>query len=187
MADEIWRAITGYEGLYEVSNFGRVKSVARKVWVRCVKHASYERKVAERILVPCLSERGHQSVALSKDGVEYQVRIHVLVLEAFVEPRPEGLYGCHRDGVPANNRETNLYWGTPVDNAADMKRHGTRLFGEACPAARLTEADILAIRSAKGVVSQGQIARIFGIKQGHVSRIMSGKIWAHLLSQQAGV
>ncbi len=51
-------------------------------------------------------------------------KVHILVLEAFVGPRPLGLEGCHDDGDPANNRLTNLRWDTPSSNAVDRVRHG---------------------------------------------------------------
>lgn len=110
MENEEWLPIPGYEGYYEVSNLGRVR--------RC-----------PQIMSPGKGARGHLSVFLTKSDdpmlKERTHRVHQLVLKAFVGPRPEGKWGLHKDGNPANNCVDNLYWGTPKENAQDAIRHGT--------------------------------------------------------------
>jgi NUMOD4 motif./HNH endonuclease. len=106
---EEWRDIPGYEGLYRVSNMGRVYSTRR----------------GGRMLKPTLRRKGYLAVALSRNGSARMRLIHQLVLEAFVGPRPEGFVTRHLDGDPANNTLDNLRWGTYAENVRDSIEHGT--------------------------------------------------------------
>lgn len=120
--NENWAPAPGYEGLYEISDLGQVRSVKRVV----TRSNGRPHTVASRLRKPQAVARGHLKVMLSNlDGTLSGVYIHRLVLEAFVSPRPEGLIGLHRDGDPTHNHVSNLYWGTYSDNALDSVRHGT--------------------------------------------------------------
>lgn len=116
---EEWRPVVGYEGIYEVSDRGRVKSLAKRV--RC--HGGYRTR-AERIHRPTDHPQGYKLVGLWLDGRQYTARVHVLVLEAFVGPRTDGMVACHNDGNPANNRLHNLRWDTQSNNILDAIKHG---------------------------------------------------------------
>lgn len=87
-------------------------------------------------LAPGVRKDGRLSVVLNREGRRRTRLIHQLVLEAFVGPRPNGMEGCHNDGICTNNVWTNLRWDTRAGNAADTKRHGTcyQLLIENCPA-----------------------------------------------------
>lgn len=117
---EQWKPITGYEGYYEVSNQGRVRSVERVI----MRSNGIPQRINERIMSPGL-RRDHPGVNLHKDGKFKAHYVHTLVLTAFVGPRPPGHEGCHNDGNPANNRVENLRWDTPLGNANDKRLHGT--------------------------------------------------------------
>lgn len=118
---ETWLPIQGYEGEYEVSDAGRVKSLARVV----SSYGGRQRITSELIRKFFVNNRGRTMVALRGARAPDHHQIHHLVLEAFVGPKPLGMYGCHRDDDPTNNRLDNLYWGTPADNTADCLRNGT--------------------------------------------------------------
>ena len=105
---------------------------------------------------------------------------HELVLTAFVGPRPEGMYGCHRDDCPDNNAVENLYWGTPKQNSADKIRHGNQPMGETIPWSKLTEDDVRRIREMAGSISQDKMAIMFGVQQSHISRIVNRREWRHV-------
>ncbi len=117
---EEWRPVTGYEGLYEVSSFGRVKIVDRIVGgnggSRFMRRGHLKRQS---------NRSGYRYVHLAKDGVKAQAPVHALVLGAFVGPRPDGTVGCHSDGNPSNNHFANLRWDTRANNGLDTVRHGT--------------------------------------------------------------
>lgn len=114
---EEWRSLPGYEGVYKVSNLGRVKSLAR------VDNRGH--RVRERILSQWPHPSGHISVKLSLNGCHRLGKVHRLVLMSFVGPPPEGHEALHGDGNPANNRLENLSWGTRSENIYDRVRHGT--------------------------------------------------------------
>lgn len=111
--------IVGFEGKYEVSDHGRVRSLSRRIPYG--DNGATTGRVG-RILKPCSVGKGHLAVNL---GREHMVKVHLLVLEAHIGPRPNGLLGLHRDGNVQNNCLSNLYWGTYSDNNFDSVRHGT--------------------------------------------------------------
>ena len=118
---EEWRDIAGYEGHYQVSAFGRVKSLAREEWF-----GNRWCSLRERILVsiPC-GQYHHRIVNLAMNG-KHAWYVHRLVLGAFVGPCPPGMESCHfPDRDPANNRLDNLRWGTHQDNMLDRDKHGS--------------------------------------------------------------
>ena len=121
--DEHWLPIPGYEGLYEVSDQGRVKSLDR---MRPFQDGY--RPIRGRVLKPWQpkagSRLGYWSVLLSRDGAVKHRAIHSLVAEAFIGPRPEGMHVCHDDGDLHNNRVENLRYDTPSENSRDVVRHG---------------------------------------------------------------
>lgn len=125
---ERWLPVVGYEGRYEVSDLGRVRSLSR---VR-----SHGRKWRGRVLQPWAMPRGYLVVNLWFDNKQQPSLVHRLVLSAFIGPAPEGTEGRHGDGNPANNNLTNLSWGTHSENQLDQVAHGTHVNAskEACPA-----------------------------------------------------
>jgi hypothetical protein len=112
------------------------------------------------------------------------VKVHRLVLTAFVGPCPIGMEGCHRDGDKANNRLSNLRWGTPKSNSEDRVRHGTQVRGERSHFSVLTEDDVEEMRAwyLAGGVRQIDLAERYGVKPETVYLVLSGKTWAHLPS-----
>ena len=105
MKEEIWKDIEGYEGYYQISNMGRVKSLERTVW----KGKGY-RIVPEKILEGVDNGHGYLQVNLSKDGKVKQPLVHRLVATAFLE-NPMGYKEInHRDENKENNRAENLEW-----------------------------------------------------------------------------
>lgn len=117
---ERWLPVVGYEGLYEVSDLGRVKSLAR-VTVRDRRGAF---PVPERILKQSRSKTGHLRVHLYKDKQRKERGVHQLVASAYVPGRAPGLEVCHNDGDPAHNLPANLRWDTHSSNLLDAVAHG---------------------------------------------------------------
>ena len=117
---EAWKAIPGYEGLYEVSDLGRVRSLDRMIKLH--HGGEYRRKGRIRKLVA--NNDGYLNVALSKEGEQRLYKVHRLVLEAFVGQPKEEQEACHNNGDRSDNRLSNLRWGTKKENMADIKKHG---------------------------------------------------------------
>lgn len=110
--DEVWKDITGYEGLYQISNYGRVKSLERKVRHNYGKF----RTVPEKILKPSPDGDGYLYVSLSKEGKKKNPKIHKLVALHFLS-NPDNLPQVnHIDENKDNNVVTNLEWCTSLHN-----------------------------------------------------------------------
>lgn len=129
----VWRPVVGFEGCYEVSDHGQVRSLDRTI-VTHTKHGEVRRRLAGKIMKQHLGA-AYLEVTLSRGNEKTLARPHRLVLEAFVGPCPEGMETRHFNGNPLDNRLENLLWGTPVENASDCTRHGTHSMTvrRACP------------------------------------------------------
>lgn len=112
MENEVWKDIGGYEGLYQVSNLGRVKSLERKV----LRTSGKLMRVRERIL-KTYSCRGYVYVDICKNSIFKKCKIHRLVAVAFL-PNPNNLPQVnHKNEILSDNRVDNLEWCTPKYNA----------------------------------------------------------------------
>jgi len=181
---EAWLDIPGYEGWYQVSNKGRVKSLARTV----VYGGKSTRSQAEKLLKLRAGGKPvggvyYVSVILCRNRVRKQFKVHRLVAELFC-PKPVGCEVVnHLDNNPANNSASNLEWTTVAGN--NLHRHvqgrSCAPVGEANWNSVLTEKDVTAIKELleQGELSQQEVADRFRITQSHVSKIHLGKAWAH--------
>lgn len=122
---EIWRPIAGYEGLYEVSSVGRVRSLDRQVEVPCARWGGVMmRPILGRQLRPFPDCNGYETVTLCIAGRRWAASVHRLVAEAFCG-KPEGCGEVnHKDGVKQNNEYTNLEWTTHQANVAHAVETG---------------------------------------------------------------
>jgi Zn ribbon nucleic-acid-binding protein len=118
--NEQWRAVPSYEGYYEVSDQGRVRSLERR--------AANGRVWPGIILKGVTHPNGHRQVILSRHNVKRTYWVHALVLSAIVGPAPKGMEALHRDGDPGNNTTGNLKWGTHSENMQDQVRHGVHFY-----------------------------------------------------------
>ena len=118
---EEWRPVVGYEGLYEVSDLGRVRSLDR-----VVQRNGFPMELRGVELRQLAAKRGgYPTVNLSRLGVERVHHVHILMLSAFIGPRPPGdTHGRHLNDISSDNRLANLAWGTRADNQQDMVRNG---------------------------------------------------------------
>ena len=160
---ETWRPVPGYEGDYEVSSLGRVRSLLGK---------------RPRILKATSNRRGYLSLRLCGPRGRRRAYVAHLVLEAFVGPRPPGMEAAHGDAIRSNNSLANLSWKTPLENAQDKFRTGTQPLGSRHHAAKLTEADVAAIRRDRRV--QREIAQQYGVSQSLIQQLQSNKGWNHV-------
>lgn len=167
--EEEWRDVVGYEGLYQVSSLGEVRSLYFQP-PRLVKPVLATCKGASRL-----------QVNLYKNRKSSTIKVHRIVLESFVGPRPAGMECCHEDGDPTNNRLSNLRWDTHAANEADKKLHGTQNKGEANGGSKLTARQVLQI---KELLSQGatnsQLALLFNVSSTAISKIKTGRKWTWL-------
>lgn len=116
---EQWRPVIGFEGMYEVSDQGRVKSLLRPT------HNGIGRPIRGGVLAPALvSKRKYPSVSLYRAGKQSLHRVHRLVLEAFVGPCPIGMEALHNNDIANDNCLSNLRWGTKSENIRDAVQNG---------------------------------------------------------------
>lgn len=159
---ERWLPVVGFVGAYEVSDLGRVRSL--------------------------LSGGLMKKQTLNKSGYLYtmlrgkkNVRVHKLVLEAFVGACPPGMETRHLDGNRKNNELSNLCYGTRRKNFEDKKRHGTDNAGGRHPMAKISEDDAIDILWLQRHGADARtIAESYGVCTEQVRRIRAGTRWAHL-------
>jgi hypothetical protein len=124
---------------------------------------------------------GYLVVSLCREKKVRVVKVHHLVLLAFIGPRPVGAHGCHNDGNPKNNAIGNLRWDTPSGNNADKKKHGTDQIGERHPLSKLSKDQVLTIKQR---LAQGDscvaISKAFGVAAATISTIKNGRTWGWL-------
>lgn len=169
---EVWKDIPGYGGHYMASSLGRIMAKDRIV-VRRHPTLFVDREFSykSRILKASNPDKdGYLQAHLGVDGVKFSVRVHHLVLLAFVGPRPDGQEGCHFDGNPANNSATNLRWDTHDNNSKDRKAHGNYATGELHPMAKFSNELIAKLRAEK--VDYKDAARIYGMSRTHAHRLL---------------
>lgn len=176
--EETWLPIRGFETMYSVSHLGRVRSERR---LRKGKAGS-PTLVPEKILRSVKNRDGHLRVALCDGATKRTVFVHALVLEAHVALRPEGMQACHNNGDPSDNRVSNLRWGTPESNQRDRIAHGTSCRGSGNACAKLSEAQVLAIRADSR--KHADIAADHNVSRAAIGLVRSRKTWAHLGEQQ---
>ena len=176
--EETWAQIKGFEGIYEVSTFGRIRSLDRPQRVRGNGISLQKGQILKQ-----WKQGGYMYCDLRKPGIKQRARIHVVVLETFVCPRPSGMIACHNNGDQTDNRLCNLRWGTHEDNAKDKILHGTHQYGESCPRSKLTEAQAIAIL--ESTKTYAEIAKDHGVCKSTVTHIKTGRNWPHLQARLA--
>lgn len=177
MPGEEWRTIHGYDGMYSVSNVGRVCSQARVI--HCVDGRALP--VPARLLSTKRAVSGHVLVSLWRGNTGKTHAVHCLVIEAFGRIRPEGMECRHLDGNPSNNHIDNLAWGTRTENQRDRWAHGTDNRGERHGMAKLQADDILQIRRlAREGARSGTLATMYGVTGSNIRAIVLRRSWKHL-------
>ncbi len=163
--NEIWKDIPGFEGRYQASTYGRIRSVDRPV--RVTSHGvEAVRMVKGRILRPGKQGTGHLTVVL---GREYgSMPVHAAVALTFLGPRPAGKDVCHNDGNPQNNCIENLRYDNRTANILDVYRVG----------GRWRKLSLEEIREIRELMDQGavgsEVARQFKVSPSTVSKIKLG-------------
>ena len=171
---ETWQDIEGYEGIYQVSDLGNVRSLDREL--------ADGRKLKGRPRKPVPDKDGYSRVVLNKNGKQGNFPIHRLVAQAFI-PNPDNKPEVnHTQGVKTDNRASELEWCTSKENTGHAMKTGLlNLAGEGNGSAKLTEDDVQHIRwlAAEGV-KQGVLAREWGVGQGSISNVVNGRTWSHV-------
>lgn len=161
---EIFKDIEGFEGIYKISNYGRIINNKK---IRKTKPDFF----------------GYEFIILQKNGIRYRKKVHTLVMYTFVGERPDGLHCCHNDGNKMNNKLVNLRYDTPSNNERDKKIHGTGKQGERHHNHKLKSIDVIEIRKllSENSMTQVEISKIYNITNKMVSRIKLGLNWKEIV------
>lgn len=166
---ETWKDIPGFEGRYQVSDLGRVRSLDRE-WTQMSKHGTpYVHRKSGQLLRPGPSTAGHLTVALGKGKSRL---VHQCVLLAFVGPRPGGADSLHLNGDETDNRLENLAWGSRGDNGRHKKWHK----GQSTYKLRPEQiAEIKRVLSVRKRGDQAALADQFGVSETTIWSIKTGR------------
>lgn len=172
---ERWLPVVGWEDVYEVSDWGRVRRIVGGT-------STY----AGRILSPITGAWGYPMVRFRFKGRESKPMIHCVVAAAFLGPRPHAHHVNHKDGDRANAKLSNLEYVTCSENHFHayriLGRKGRQMFGETNTSAKLTGeqvSEIIRLYNAGGT-TQKHLAGQYGVSQSNISQIVRGKKWTQL-------
>lgn len=180
---EIWKDIPGYEGWYQVSSTGRVKSMARSTptrnrWGPCL-YSQPEKEIFGRI-----DAYGYRRFSLSVNGKISHLFGHTAVALAFIGHRPSPEHQvAHWDGNKLNNTVENLRWATVKENAQDKIRHGVTAnqFGERHSQNKLTNDAIRRIRSEPHFWGVNRaLAKQYGVTEQTIGKVRRRERWPHI-------
>lgn len=164
--EEIFRDVKGYEGHYEVSNFGRVRSTSYK---------------GVKILTPSKTKRGYLNVIFCINQKKEHKLVHRLVAEAFID-NPNSLKTVnHKNGNKSNNNVENLEWCSQEDNNKHAKENGLLQRYEDRPEAKLTKG---AVKMIPKLIELGattdDLKTLFNVSRRCIDNIFEGKNWSDL-------
>lgn len=189
---EVWKDVGDYEGVYQISNLGRIKSLNRIVdWNGTKKH------IKEKIRVVCLDGLGYYRTCLNKNGKSKTIKVHRLVAQAFI-PNPDNKEEVnHINGIKTDNRVENLEWCTRSENNQHAYKTGLhkpiihteeaknkisiKNRGERNSQSKFKNSDILAIRELrKEGLKHKEIAKRLNISMGVINSVICGISWKHV-------
>lgn len=168
-SEEVWKDIIGYEGLYQVSNFGNVKSLGN----------NFTRK--ERLLKLSPQSKGYLTVVLQKNGKRKTTLVHRLVAEYFIPNLDKKLQVNHINGIKTDNRVENLEWVSHRENLDHAIKNNLTLKGEENPNSKLKDVDVIKIHSLlqKGVTTK-ELSESYNVSYSTIDGIRKNTYWKHL-------
>lgn len=176
---EVWKAIKGIPG-YEVSNHGRLRSYWKRNSLGIGKGSKMTLEpIPQSYKKLSVGSSGYEQAVLYINNQYKNVRVHLLVLEAFIGSRPKGMDGCHNDGDKHNNHVSNLRWDTRRNNLADAKKHGTAPIGERHGGAKLSSEQVIEIRNTPAL-NYREIADKYNVSYWTIKNIINFKSWTHI-------
>lgn len=162
---ERWRDVKGFEGIYWISDFGKIRN-------------------RSQLIKPRPTQKGYMRVTLSNGSLKRLGLIHRLVLEAFVGPCPHGMETDHLNGIAGDNRLSNLKWSTRSENNYRKLDHGTLLRGEELKTSKLTAENVRWIKrhydKTKHEFASRALAKRFNVCPTTIKLIIRKETWAHV-------
>lgn len=179
---EIWKPVKDFEGMYEVSNTGKVKSIKRSITTSSGRILP----IPERILSGSKDTKGYLQVEFKKNGKRHIYFTHRLVAEAFLELKEGKNQVNHKDGNKLNNSVENLEWVTCQENIIHAWKNNLNkpFLGEKHPNHKLTEDEVRFIKTnykpRDREFGANALARRFGVSVSPICEIVNNKRWTHI-------
>ena len=183
-AHECWVDIPNYDGYYQVSNYGKVRSLDRVITEKTGKTQTLK----GRILKPRINRGGYYYVGLRKNGSKATFAIHQLVAQAFLDNPENKPTVYHLNGIKTDNNVNNLEWATYSENLKHASKTGLRTsvsleaVGEKNYKRKLKPEQVIEIKRllAEGNLTHKEIANQFSVARSTITEIKSGRRWKHL-------
>ena len=173
---ETWKSVPGHPG-YDVSDHGQVRSYHTRQGAPLGQWRIA--KTPQRTLCPSPDKRGYLGVCLRARGITHRIRVAYLVMEAFVGPRPEGMWVCYGNDDFQNNHVDNLRYDTPAGAMAAIPPERRRKSG----AHKLTDEQVVIIRTryaTEKALTQLELAAEYNVSQTAIDRVCSGGSYPYL-------
>lgn len=179
MENEIWKDVAGYEGHYQVSSIGRVKSLDRTIQSKLI--GDFVKKGI--LLTP--SKRGkYLKVSLSKDSAIIQYSVHRIVATAFIDNPCNKKCVNHINGIKHDNRVENLEWVTYSENTKHSYTNQLQISqkGSDCSQSKTDESSVIEMRNIynSGIITVTELAKKYGLSISTVSQILNRNRWKHI-------
>ena len=178
--NEIWKDIKGYEGYYQISNCGRVKSLERTAIAKC----NSIRRVPEKILSICNDKDGYNIITLTKNSKKKTFKIHRLISQYFIRNPKNKPEVNHKDGNKQNNNINNLEWATESENTTHAHKIGLiDEKGEKNPNSKLSKNQVIQIKKELKTPYWGigvSLAKKFNVSVGMIKDINVNRTWKHI-------
>lgn len=168
---ELWRSVPGYEGIYEVSDNGNVRSLDRMIY-RATGKPFFKKG---KILRAGVDTNGYYYVNLYRDGVPRHESVHRLVATAFVDNPQKYPVVNHINEDKKDNRPCNLEWCTEKYNTNYGKGISRKVYSRKVYSRIKNRKPFLCVENGKMYINQNECARELGINQGSIGKVLQGK------------
>lgn len=174
---EIYKDIIGYEGLYQISNFGMVKSLQKKI-----NKKNGATVIFPEVILKQSIRSGYKCVCLYKIKSKQSFSVHRLIAIHFIENPLNKPQINHKNGIKTDNIIDNLEWVTAKENSIHsyLNNLSKGNIGEKNGQSKLTDEKVLLIRNSRYKISRKDLSKITGVSIKHIDRIRSKERWAHI-------
>jgi len=177
---EIWKDIKGYEGFYQVSNLGNIKSLKSFLFTK----SGIKKQRRERLMNQTIKYNGYKTIMFSINNNHKRFHVHRIVAQTFIlniENKPQV---NHKNGIKADNRVENLEWVTASENSIHAIKNNLIKTGEDSSYSKLTKNQVLIIRRLFKInpnFNKTYVAKKLGVRDTTIHKIINNQRWKHLL------
>jgi hypothetical protein len=175
---EIWKDIEGYEGLYQISNYGRVKTLSR------ITNFGNRIKIIPEIIKKLSNDKdGYLITTLSKQSRKKNIKIHRIVADTFIDNPLNKPTVNHKNGIKTDNYVSNLEWATYLENNLHGYNHNLISHkGINNSSSKLNESEVMEIRELyrNKKLKHRELSAMFNVSTANITNILNRKIWKHI-------